>query len=45
MSLNKALVDEEYYELIEHLSAMKDEFNSMPEQDRLDYMRNFLETN
>lgn len=44
MSLNKQLVDEEYYPLVSHLNSMKDEFNAMPEQDRLAYIRNFLVT-
>jgi hypothetical protein len=43
MSLSKAIVDEEYYPLITHLFEIKDKFNRLPEQERLDYMRNYLE--
>ena len=42
MSLNKQNVDEEFYELIEHLRSIESEFNAMDEQSRLDYMRKFL---
>lgn len=42
MSLDKSRVDEEYYELIDHLKAMSDEFNSMDEQARLGYIVRFL---
>ena len=42
MSLSKEKVDEEFYPLIEHLQTIKDEFNAMEEQQRLDYMRKFL---
>lgn len=45
MSLNKAIIDEEYYPLVTHLNGMKVEFNAMDEQSRLDYMRNWLEWN
>lgn len=43
MSLNKELIDEEFYDLVAHLNGMKDKFNAMDEQSRLDYMRKFLE--
>lgn len=43
LSLNKALIDEEYHPLYNHLMSKKDEFNSWDEQDRLAYMRNYLE--
>ena len=42
MSLNKQNVDEEFYDLIEHLRSIESEFNAMDEQSRLDYMRKFL---
>ena len=42
MSLNKQNVDEEFYDLIEHLRSIESEFNAMDEQARLDYMRQFL---
>lgn len=42
MSLNKQNVDEEFYELIEHIRSIESEFNTMNEQTRLDYMRKFL---
>jgi hypothetical protein len=44
LSLNKELIDEEYYPLFEHLMSKKDEFNSWDEQVRLAYMRDFLES-
>jgi hypothetical protein len=43
MTLNKQLLDEEFYPLVDHLNGMKDEFNAMDEQSRLDYMRKFLQ--
>ena len=43
LSLNKELIDEEYYPLFEDLMSKKDEFNSWDEQSRLSYMRGFLE--
>lgn len=43
MSLNIQKVDEEFYPLIEHLHANLCMFNSLSEQDRLTYMRKFLE--
>lgn len=43
LSLNKALVEEEYYPLVNHLTEIKDRFNALSEQDRLVYMRQFLE--
>lgn len=42
MSLNKQNVDEEFYPLIEHLTEMGEKFTMMSEQERLDYMREFL---
>ena len=42
MSLNKQNVDEEFYDLIEHLRSIESEFNAMDERARLDYMRKFL---
>lgn len=42
LSLNKELVEEEYFPLVDHLSSMSDQFNSLDEQTRLDYIRSFL---
>lgn len=42
LSLNKELVEEEYFPLVDHLSSMRDQFNSLDEQTRLDYIRSFL---
>ena len=42
MTLDKTKVDEEFYPLIDHLKSIGETFNSMTEQDRLDYMRKFL---
>jgi hypothetical protein len=42
MSLNKAIIPEEYYPLVDHINGMKDEFNILDEQTRLEYMRRFL---
>lgn len=42
MSLNKQNVDEEFYPLIEHLALMGETFTMMSEQERLDYMRDYL---
>jgi hypothetical protein len=43
MSLNKQIVDEEFYDLIDHLTLNQESFNVLDEQSRLDYMRKFLE--
>lgn len=43
MSLNKQFVDEEFYDLIDHLTLNQESFNVLDEQARLDYMRKFLE--
>lgn len=42
LSLDKTKVDEEYYELVEHLTTNKEQFLSLKEQERLEYMKNFL---
>lgn len=42
LSLNKQLVEEEYYPLVAHLNSMREEFNSKPEQERLEYIREYL---
>lgn len=44
-SLNKQLVDEEFYPLIDHLNSIKDEFEALGEQERLNVIRNFFERN
>lgn len=38
LSLDKTRVDEEYFDLIEHLKGIGDEFNQMDEQTRLNYI-------
>lgn len=43
MKLNKQHVDEEFYPLIDQLTLMGESFTIMSEQERLDYMRKFLE--
>lgn len=43
MSLNRELIDEEYYPLVSHLTSIKEQFNALSEQDRLSYMRQYLE--
>lgn len=42
MSLNKQMVDEEFYDLIDHIKANQETFNALDEQARLDYMKKFL---
>ena len=42
MSLNKQMVDEEFYDLIDHIKANQEMFNSLDEQARLEYMKQFL---
>lgn len=42
MSLNKQMVDEEFYDLIDHIKANQEMFNALDEQARLEYMKNFL---
>lgn len=42
LSLNKQLVDEEYFNLVSHLNEKRDEFNALPEQERLSYIREYL---
>lgn len=43
LSLNKQLVEEEYYGMVDHLNSISDEFNVKSEQERLEYIRNYLE--
>lgn len=43
LSLNKKLVEEEYYGMVDHLNTIRDEFNAKSEQERLEYIRNYLE--
>lgn len=43
MSLNKNILDEEYYPLYDHLVTVREMFNSLSEEDRLSYMREFIE--
>ena len=38
------IVDEEYYPLIDHIRANIDEFTALTEQDRLEWVRGYLET-
>lgn len=42
LALDKKRIDEEFYPLIEHLTLMGESFTIMNEQERLDYMREFL---
>ena len=41
MKLNKKIIDEEYFPLIDHLKNIKDYFNSLDEQQRLCYIRDY----
>lgn len=41
LSLNKTRVDEEYYDLLDHLLTVEG-FNDLEEQDRLEYIRTWL---
>jgi len=43
MKLNKQMVDEEFYSLIDHLTEIQESFNILNEQERLDYMKDFLQ--
>lgn len=42
MKLDKSMVDEEFYSLIDFVQGMGDKFNGMGEQERLDIMSEFL---
>lgn len=42
LSLKRNRVDEEYYPLLDHLIELGDTFSTMKEQDKLDYIRNWL---
>ena len=44
LSLDKSRVDEEYYDLIDHLKTVEN-FNDLAEQDRLEYIRKWLQEN
>ena len=43
LSMNRELLDEEFYPLVNHLSSIRGQFNLLDEQSRLEYMRKFLE--
>lgn len=43
MSLNKSKVDEEFYSLINYIERHKDHFNSLNEQQRLTFIRDYLQ--
>lgn len=43
MSLSKQNCDEEFYPLLDFLADQREEFNALPEQDRLTIIRNYLE--
>jgi hypothetical protein len=45
LSLNKQIVAEEYYPLVDHLMSIRDNFNAMAEQTRLQYIRDWLSKN
>lgn len=42
-SLDHSRVDEEYYPLLDHLKSIGDTFNTLTEQEKLTYIRNYLE--
>lgn len=42
VSLDKSKIDEEYYPLMENIQKNLDEFSALSEQDRLEYIRDFL---
>lgn len=42
MALNKERIDEEFFGLVDHLKELGDDFNEKSEQERLDYMREWL---
>ena len=42
MMLNKAFVDEEFYALIDNIKENEEMFNALDEQERLEYMKEFL---
>ncbi len=44
LSLNKERVDEEFYGIIDKIKSMKDEWDTMEEQNRLKFIRAFFET-
>lgn len=44
LSLNKQNIDEEYYPLIDFLKNSQESFDALPEQERLNVIRQFLET-
>lgn len=45
LSLDRSRVDEEFYPLLDHIAQIASEFNSMSEQERLEYTRNWIENN
>lgn len=45
LTLQKDRVEEEYFKLVKYIRQNATEFNALPEQDRLQYMREFLENN
>lgn len=42
LSLNKSLIDEEFFDLIDHLTKNRESFIMLDEQSRLHYMKEFL---
>lgn len=44
LSLSKSKVDEEFYNLIDYIVSIKEEFSIMEEQEKLITMKNFLDT-
>lgn len=42
-SLNKERVEEEFFDLVGHLTSLGESFTIMSEQERLDYMRKYLD--
>lgn len=43
LSLNHSRVDEEYYPLLDHIKSISEKFTTLTEQEKLTYIRNYLE--
>lgn len=44
MKVNKQFVDEEFYNLIDSIRSIKEEFNAFTEQQKLEYIRSYFDT-
>jgi hypothetical protein len=42
LTLNKSVIEEEYYPLVDHLTMISERFNTFTEQEKLSYIRSFL---